>query len=399
MMSEFYVYNDNYVGKYYWTQKRAQISGMFSYDDNYLAHAKNWNIDPCLSLTLGAQPVSGGIPGAFRDASPDRWGQTLIRHRHRRECDATGKSSRALNDIDYLMGVSDFSRQGDLQFSYEKDGTFEHPSDNIPKLTILPKLLYAAHNYEAEHQESAIEFLLNAGSASLGGARPKVAVLDGEDLYIAKFPHRQDKWNVMAWEWVCLNVAAEAGSDIPSNRLEHIDGQSVLLIKRFDRAKQKRIGYISMMTLLGLSDGQQADYSEMAEKLRDVSVSADNDLHELYRRIILNILLNNTDDHLRNHGLIRNGSGWRLSPAFDINPTPDVTTVRVTSVFSEVERARALEALETNVDNFNLTSSKAVVIRKDIDNAIKSIDSYAIKAGISKEERKMVQNAVGLNET
>ena len=340
-MGTFYVYNKNYAGKCFWTEKRSRITCLFSYDDDYLVEKNNWNIDPELSLILGVQPLTGGIPGAFRDASPDRWGQTLIRHRFRKECEVAGKPIRKINDIDYLMGVSDFTRQGDLRFSFDKGGTFEHPSDNIPQLAVLSKLLYAAHNYEAENDESAIEFLLTAGSASLGGARPKAAILDDKDLYIAKFPHKQDKWDVMAWEWVCLNVATEAGCDIPKNKLEYIDEQCVLLIKRFDRAEQKRIGYISMMTLLGLRDGQQADYSEIAEKLRDVSVSVDKDLHELYRRILINIHLNNTDDHLRNHGLVRLGSGWRLSPAFDINPTPDKTTMRVTSVFSELAKNKA----------------------------------------------------------
>jgi len=392
-MGTFYVYNKNYTGKCYWTEKRSRITSLFSYDDNYLTEKDNWNIDPNLSLSIGAQPITGSIPGAFRDASPDRWGQTLIRHRHRKECEAAGKPLRAINSVDYLMGVSDFTRQGDLRFSFEKGSTFEHPSDNIPKLAILPKLLYAAHNYEAENEENAIEFLLNAGSASLGGARPKAAILDGNDLYIAKFPHRYDRWNVMAWEWVCLNVAAEAGSNVPDNRLEQIDGQCVLLVKRFDRTEHERIGYISMMTLLNLDDGEQADYSEIADKLRDVSVCADNDLQELYRRVILNILLNNTDDHLRNHGLLRSGSGWKLSPVFDINPTPDTTTMRVTSVFSEIEKARALDALEANIDSFHLSSYKAEEIRNDVYKAIKSTDSYATKAGISKEERKMVLSA------
>jgi len=395
-MGTFYVYNKHYAGKCFWTEKRSRITCLFSYDDSYITEKDNWNIDPGMSLTLGAQPTPAGFPGAFRDASPDRWGQNLIRHRHRKECELAGRSIRALNSVDYLMGVSDFTRQGDLRFSFDKGGTFEHPSDNIPQLVILPKLLYAAQNYEAENEENAIDFLLNAGSASLGGARPKAAVLDGLDLYIAKFPHRQDKWNVMAWEWVCLNVAVDAGINVPENRLEKIDNQCVLLVKRFDRAEQKRVGYISMMTLLDLADGEQADYSEMAEKLRDVSVSADNDLHELYRRIILNILLNNTDDHLRNHGLIRSGSSWKLSPVFDINPTPDVITVRVTSVFSETEKVRALEALKSNIKTFHLSADKAGSIRNDVYEAVKSIESYAIKAGISKEERKMVLNAIGL---
>jgi len=393
-MGIFYVYNNEYVGKCYWTEKRARITAMFSYDDDYISKNDNWSIDPSLSLIAGAQPSVNGFPGAFRDASPDRWGQNLIRHRHRKEHKTAGLSLKTINDVDYLMGVSDFTRQGDLRFSFEKNGQFEHPSNNIPQLTALSKLLYAAHNYEAENEESAISYLLNAGSASLGGARPKAAVLDGNDLYIAKFPHRQDKWDVIAWEWVSLCVAVEAGLDVPEKRLEKVDGDNVLLIKRFDRAENKRIGYISMMTSLGFNDGENTDYSEIAERLNDISVSVNNDLHELYRRIILFIYLNNTDDHLRNHGLIRSGSGWRLSPVFDVNPTPDTATLRVTSIFSEYEKEKALEAIKFNAHVFNLSLTDAEKIISEVSGAIKSIKTYANQAGISKEEQKRVISSI-----
>ena len=393
-MGTFFVYNKVYAGKCFWTEKRSRVAGMFSYDDDYLLGKDNWNIDPALSLVIGAQPSKNSLPGAFRDASPDRWGQTLIRHRYHRESKAAGSPMRTLNEVDYMLGVSDFTRQGDLRFSLEKGGAFQHPSDKIPQLTSLPKLFFAAHNYVAENEEGAITFLLDAGSASLGGARPKAAVYDGEDLYIAKFPHRQDEWDVMAWEWVSLNIAAEAGINVPESRLVNIDNQNVLLVKRFDRQAHERIGYISMMTLLGLDDGERADYFEIAEKLRDISVSAKDDLRELYRRIILYIMINNTDDHLRNLGLLRSGSGWRLSPVFDVNPNPDATAVRVTSVFSEVEKDAALIALQENSHAFGLSSRESDKIISEVCAAVKSCESYAERAGIRKEEYRVISNAL-----
>ena len=396
-MGTFYTYNNSYAGKCYWTEKRSRITSVFSYDEQYLSGERNWNIDPALMLTTGAQVSKHGLPGAFRDASPDRWGQTLIRHRFLRESKKSGHPARTVNEVDYLLGVSDVSRQGDLRFSIEKDGVFFHPSNDVPKLVALPKLLNAANRYIASMDEDAISYLLEAGSASLGGARPKAIIYDGDDLYIAKFPHMQDQWDVITWEWVCLQMAAEAGICIPENRLIDVNGKNVLLVKRFDREKSKRVSYISAMTLLGLTDGEHADYSEVVEELQSVSVRAKDDLHELYRRIIFFLLINNTDDHLRNHGLIRSGSGWKLSAAFDINPTPDTTTVRATSVFSEIEKTRALDALEVNFNAFHLSSNNAEAIRNDVFKAVKSIDKYAIKAGISKEERKMVLSAIGLN--
>jgi len=389
-MGTFYVYNRAYAGKCYWTQRRSRVSGIFTYDDEYLSGRDNWNIDPALSLTTGAQPSTNGLPGAFRDAAPDRWGQTLIRHRHLRESKESGSPPRSINEVDYLLGVSDFTRQGDLRFSLEKGGIFQHPSDKIPPLAALPKLLDAAHHYAAEQEESAITYLLDAGSASLGGARPKAAVYDGEDLYIAKFPHKQDEWDIMAWEWVCLQAAAEAGIRVPQSRLLKIGGQNVLLVKRFDRAARRRIGYISMMTLLGLTDGEHADYAEIAEKLRVVSVAVKEDLQELCRRIAFSLLINNTDDHLRNHGLLRCGSGWRLSPVFDINPNPDVTAARATSVFAETKKEAALTALLENAHVFGLVPPEADKILSEVSIAVKSCASYAERAGIAKEERDYI---------
>jgi len=384
MTGAFYVYNKTYAGKCYWTEKRSRATGVFTYDDEYLSGRNNWNIDPALTLISGAQPSKNRVPGAFRDAAPDRWGQTLIRHRLLREAKERGGTPRAVNEIDYLLGVSDFTRQGDLRFSLEKGGVFQHPSNDAPKLVELPELLNVSQRYVSEQDESAITYLLDAGSASLGGSRPKAAVYDGDDLFIAKFPHKHDKWDVMGWEWVSLNVAAEAGICVPENKLIEINGQNVLLLKRFDRAGHNRIGYISMMTLLGLTDGEQADYSEIAEKLRDVSVSVKEDLLELYRRIALSLLINNTDDHLRNHGLLRSGSGWRLSPVFDINPNPDGAAARSTGVFTEIRNEAALIALRENVQAFDLSPQEAVTVLSEVSAAVKNCEKYAARAGLKR---------------
>ena len=385
-MGTFFVYNNKYAGKCYWTEKRSRVTGVFAYDEDYLSGSENWNIDPCLTLTSGGQSSKHGLPDAFRDAAPDRWGQNLIRHRHLREAREDGSPRRTLNEIDYLFGVNDITRQGDLRFSFEQDGVFQHPSTEIPKLVALPKLLDAAHRYASDQDESAIIYLLDAGSASLGGARPKAAVTDGEDLFIAKFPHRQDDWDVIAWEWISLNIAAEAGIRVPENKLVDIDGQNVLLVKRFDREPGKRIAYISVMTLLGLTDGEQADYSEIAESLSGVSVFAKKDLQELYRRILLSLFLNNTDDHLRNHGLLQCGSGWVLSPVFDINPNPDIAATRGTSIFGVIEKNAAIEALADNANAFDLTAKEAVNIRNEVSSAVRSREKYAKRAGIKKAE-------------
>ena len=395
-MGTFFVYSDAYAGKCYWTEKRSRVTSVFVYDEDYLSDMSKWSVDPALDLTSGSQPSKLSLPGAFRDAAPDRWGQTLMRHRHLRDNRESGKQQRSLNEVDYLLGVSDFTRQGNLRFSLEKGGVFQHPSNDAPKLLSLPKLLDAAHRYTTEHDDEAIAYLLEAGSASLGGARPKAAVYDGDDLYIAKFPHRQDKWDVMAWEWVSLNLAAEAGIRVPDNRLVEVSGQNVLLVKRFDRVGDKRVGYISLLSLLGLADGEHADYLEIAEKVRDVSVSVEADLRELYRRIIFSLLINNTDDHLRNHGLLKSGSGWRLSPVFDVNPNPDAAEMRSTSVFGEVSKEDALAALVSNADTFDLSAQEAENIRIEVSAAVDNCETYAKRAGINRKERETMFSAIML---
>ena len=385
-MGAFCVYTDIYAGRCFWTAKQGRVSSVFSYDDSYILSAGNWNIDPALALVAGAQPAATELPGAFRDTAPDRWGRSLIDRRHRQEARKQGKAPRLLTEVDYLLGVSDFARQGRLRFSLTQGGAFEHPSKDVPKLIALPKLLHSAQQVASGADEPAVSYLLEAGSASLGGARPKASVADGERLLIAKFPHRQDEWDVVAWEWVMLEVAAEAGVTVPPHELLSIENQHILLTERFDRKGAERLGYISAMTLLGLDDGMQADYTDIALGMRDASASPKADLEELFRRIVLTILVNNTDDHLRNHGLIRNGSGWRLSPLFDVNPNPEAAT-RSTSIFGETEKNAALAALKSGAELFGLDRERAEKIAAGVRNAAGSWRRYAAKAGIPKDEQ------------
>jgi serine/threonine-protein kinase HipA len=266
-----------------------------------------------------------------------------------------------------------------------------HPASDVPKLVALPKLLYAAERFSAEEDESSISYLLDAGSASLGGARPKASVTDNGKLLMAKFPHRQDEWDVMGWEWVMLEMAGEFHIRVPAHKLVPIDGRNVLITERFDRDGDTRIGYISAMTLLGLEDGERADYADIALGLRDVSVSPKDDLEELFRRIVFSIFVNNTDDHLRNHGFIRSGSGWRLSPLFDVNPNPVTSEQRVTSLFGETQRALALDALRAFPGEFGLKPEQAETIIREAAEITNAYTAYADKAGIPASEQERFQ--------
>ncbi|MDR6971135.1 type II toxin-antitoxin system HipA family toxin [Leifsonia shinshuensis] len=237
---------------------------------------------------------------------------------------------RELDDVDFLTGVSDVSRQGALRFRADATAPFLDPGHTVPRLVRLPELLRAADAAARDDDFAAVKELLDAGTGSLGGARPKAVVLgdDGRQL-IAKFPHQSDEWDAMAWEATALDLAEQSGVRTASHRLIRVEGRHVLLLDRFDRAggtgkaAPGRIGYISAMTLLEHHDGDSADYVDIAERLEEVSARPKDDARQLFRRVAVSVGLHNTDDHLRNHGFLRDRAGWTLSPAFDVNPNPD----------------------------------------------------------------------------
>ena len=220
----------------------------------------------------------------------------------------------------------------------------------------------------------AVKALLEAGTGSLGGARPKAAVIgdDGRQL-IAKFPHAEDGWDVMAWEATSLDLAEAAGVVTPPHRLTLVGGRNVLLLERFDRAADgRRIGYMSAMTLLEQRDGESSDYVEIAEQFAEVSARPKDDARELFRRVALSVGLNNTDDHLRNHGFVRAKGGWTLSPVFDVNPNPDAGARQTTIAGADgtdLEPAGIRELAQACL----LTKADAV---DEIDRTIASIESW-----------------------
>lgn len=395
-MAEFFVYDSEYdfAGKCYYTHKRGRVSSVFSYSPEYIAKSGAYNIDPAFQMVEGPQFGDSTIPRAFADSAPDRWGRNLIYKRHVYESQEKGIASRELSDVDYLLGVSDFARQGSLRYKLAREGVYVHESEDIPKLISLPQLLNSTKAMTSKNSNEAIKYLLNAGSASLGGTRPKATIIDNGKLYIAKFPHVYDEWDVISWEYVALSLARMAGINTPDFELIDVEGNKVLLLERFDRVvKEDRIGYISAMTLLAAEDGEKADYADICLHLGDVGMDYKNDLHELYRRIVLSLLINNTDDHLRNHGFLRVGSGWKLSPVFDINPNPDHAAGRATSIYGMIGREAGLQALLKNSADFMLSEAAAQSIVRDVRRAARSWRDIARKAGIPQREIDQMKNA------
>ncbi|KQQ28008.1 type II toxin-antitoxin system HipA family toxin [Frondihabitans sp. Leaf304] len=327
------------AGTAYFVSSRSSLSTTFTYDPRYLAQLGAPAIDPRLDLVSGAQHTRG-LPGAFGDGSPDRWGRNLIDKRERALARAEKRRARTLDDVDYLLGVSDHTRQGALRYSRGQEGFLAENSD-VPKLISLPALLRAADDVSADPDNAAaVKALLDAGTGSLGGARPKAAVtLADGSLGLAKFPHASDQWDVMGWEATMLDLAHDAGITVPRHFLTKADGRSVLVLGRFDRDSMgRRFGYISAMTLLGSRDGEERDYGDVSDELNGTSAALRKDRVDLYDRVAFSVAVHNTDDHLRNLGLLDTGRGWRLAPLFDVNPNPDEGATRRTSIAGAASR-------------------------------------------------------------
>lgn len=385
---------DFLAGHLYFHARRTQRS-TFQYSADFLSLSEAYALDPALALSSGSFQSTAETFSAFADAAPDRWGRILIERRERQLDRIEGRTPREVLESDFVLGVNDLTRQGALRFKLQGATQFAAPPDAaIPKIVSLPQLLHAADRV-SDNDDAALKVLLDAGSASLGGARPKTAVLDDAGLLLAKFPHQSDEWDVMAWEKTALDLAERAGINTPWSRLEQIGERHVLLIRRFDREGERRIGYMSARTLLE-SASDHADYSEMAEALELATTEASADLQELWRRALFSVLINNTDDHLRNHGLIRRGRGWRLSPIFDINPNPDPAKERVTTILGENHGREQLEALDDLSNLFRVKPTDRDRILGEVRGAVKQWPDVAAKNGVPDRERRRMSSAFGL---
>ena len=374
-----------FVGTAYFHIARGQISTTFKYSDEYAAARWAYSVEPELPLSTAPFSVPG-LPGAFSDCAPDRWGRNLVAKQHRRRVSDGTIRDRQLTDIDYLLGVSDHTRQGALRFRRTADEDFLSPSSHVPKLLSLPELQRAADG-AAEGSGTAIKRLLDAGTGSLGGARPKASVADDAGrLLIAKFSRPVEDWNVIEWESVTLELACRARIEVSESQLLRIDARPVLLLQRFDRRSSGRIGYMSAMTATGRRDGEAGDYLEVVEAIEDHSRRWRSDCAELFRRVAFSVAVHNTDDHLRNHGFIRADPGWQLSPAFDINPEPQAAVERQTGINGVVEAEDEAEALLEFAGLCHLRHAEAVAVINDVVEAASEWRSLAAGRGIRQTE-------------
>ena len=318
------------------TYLRGKEIFSFEYDKDWLHSGYSQMLDPDLQLYSGHQfldPNKSNF-GIFLDSSPDRWGRLLMRRRESAIARRENRSERKLFETDYLLGVFDLHRIGGLRFKENLEGPFLNHSQEFstPPWTSIKELEFASLQLEMDDASEKPDYLnwlgllLRPGS-SLGGARPKASVSDNKhQLWIAKFPSRYDEFDTGAWEMVVHELAINSGISVPPALLaKYSEKHHSYLSLRFDRtAEGKRVHFASAMTMLGYQDGVNyndgVSYLEIAEFIIKNSKQPDNDLEELWRRIVFNICVSNSDDHLRNHGFLLTKEGWILAPAYDMNP-------------------------------------------------------------------------------
>jgi serine/threonine-protein kinase HipA len=388
------------VGRLWAHRGGRRESASFEYDKRWLENPQRFALEPALTLDSGAHHTTDGraLFGAIGDSAPDRWGRVLIQREERRRAREENRAPHTLGEVDYLLRVGDFTRQGAFRFSLEEGGEFLSPqkADSIPPLISLGKLLNAAIRVTANKESDRDLQLLLAPGSSLGGARPKASVIDNHGrLAIAKFPQADDTWPVTRWEAVALELAGHSGIPVSDWRIERIDSRSVLLLSRFDRDGAKRIPFLSAMSMLGALDNQPHSYLEMVDALRRHGSRPEKDAEQLWRRIVFNILISNTDDHLRNHGFLYDGSaGWRLSPADDLNPMPVDIRQRVLSLaVDEADSTASLELAFRVAKQFGLKEEEARRIAAEVGKAVSRWRETASKLGLSSNEIARMESA------
>jgi serine/threonine-protein kinase HipA len=407
-----YVYIDldavtRLVGRLWARRDRNRETASFEFDREWLANPVRYALGPALPATEGAFHTSEGraLFGALGDSAPDRWGRRLIARNEARRARTAGMTPRAPREIDYLLGVTDVVRQGALRFRLTPDGPFEAPLSlerghvQVPPLIELPELLNAANilsnDPDSRESDEAARLLLAPGS-SLGGARPKASVRDRDgSLAIAKFPDKADNVDVIRWERVMLDLAARAGVAVADARLEPVGESVVLVLRRFDRRGELRVPFLSAMSLLDAADGEHRSYVEIFDALRQIASEPAADGAQLWRRLVFNILSSNFDDHLRNHAVLYDGTAWRLSPAYDLNPVPAYVKPRAltTSINIDGDPTASIELALQAAPEFFLKTSDARAIAAEVESAVRDWRSVAVTHGIAHAEIEQMASA------
>jgi serine/threonine-protein kinase HipA len=386
------------------SQAKSKKAFSFAYDINWIISNAPLVLDPDIAYYPGPQYPQKNKEnfGVFLDSMPDTWGRTLMKRREAQLAREEGRVPRTLYDIDFLLGVYDESRMGALRFKTDPEGPFldNNAASPTPHWSHIRELQHAAEMIEEDGNDDEIKkwiALLMAPGSSLGGARPKANILDDQrHPWIAKFPSAADTTDKAAWEYLAYLLALDAGVQMSESRIEPIAGKyHTFFTKRFDRSHGERIHFASAMTLTGNSEDTIRDnpgsYLEIAEAIQNFGANIDADLEQLWRRIVFNIAISNTDDHYRNHGFIVKNNGWHLSPAYDINPSVDKNGLALNIDMDD----NALDfGLAKKVGPFfRLNNAQMDKIISEVITAVKNWKTFAAKIGISRSEQEQMQGA------
>lgn len=374
----------------------------FEYDKEWIKTESQRLIDPDIQFFSGTQfPNNKENFGVFLDSMPDTWGRTLMKRKAAQQAREKSEKPQTLYDIDYLIGVYDKTRMGALRFKTTLDGLFLDDDQNnpTPPWSSIRELQAAAKNLEDDENADVKKWLaiLMAPGSSLGGARPKANIEDENgDLWIAKFPSKNDTIDKGAWEFLAYQLALNCGIEMSECKIEKITGKyHTFFTKRFDRNRKERIHFSSAMTMTGNNEESlrfsTASYLDIVEFVMNYGENINENLHQLWRRIVFNICISNTDDHLRNHGFILTEKGWVLSPAYDLNPSIEKNGLALNIDMDD--NALDLELAKSVGIYFRLNDAEMNTIIREIKNAVSNWQNIASEIGISRSEQELMKAA------
>lgn len=382
---------------------RADITFSFEYDAKWLKSAQSTYLDPDIQLFSGQQyPLEKENFGVFLDNMPDTWGRTLMKRKAILSAKEKGIAFRNLNDIDFLLGVFDITRMGGLRFKTELEGPFLD-NDSVfptPPWAKIRDLQFAAYKIQEEDNTQAANEWLNiliAPGSSLGGARPKANVLGSQNqLWIAKFPSKNDDIDKGLWEYLTYQLALNAGIKMSLSKVEKVSGSHhTFFTQRFDRKGRQRIHFASAMTMTGFTEKKlretTASYLNIAEFIHYHGANIKVNLAQLWRRIVFNMAISNTDDHLRNHGFLLTPHGWELSPAYDLNPSIDKYSLTLNVNFQD--NSLDLDLAKSVGEYFQLSNQEMEQIIVEVIGSVKNWNKVATKLKIPRSEQELMASA------
>jgi serine/threonine-protein kinase HipA len=384
-------------------QGKGRRSFSFEYNEHWLKGKNLFLLDPDIGLFSGPQfPVKKENFGIFLDSIPDTWGRTLMTRRAVQIAKSEGRIAPVLHDLDFLLGVADRCRMGAMRFKLDLNGPFLDDDSNtpVPPWTSVGELQHIAVLIESDKNPKFLNkwlVMLMAPGSSLGGARPKANVMDKNgQLWIAKFPSKNDSIDKAKWEFLAYKLAIAAGIRMSESKIENVAGNYfTFFTRRFDRIREERVHFASAMTMTGNTEetlrDKRVSYLDLSMFIQDHGVNINEDLAELWRRIIFNIAISNTDDHPRNHGFIIEKGGWRLSPAYDMNPSADKDELAMN--IDDASGALDFDLAMSVAGYFRLTMKEAQSIQSHVLQVVRNWQKTAKQIGISRSEIGRMQPA------